>query len=95
VKITFTDFGFSELRWRSWWDQNRNKHRVEWGIESLTNGKEHLRNAAIGELKKMLKDVIEWPHGPMDHKARKGFQNRLLQWWAREGRALYPMRNRN
>lgn len=91
VKITFNDFGFSERRWLAWWQSNRSHHRIEWAMASINHRIEDIRNSALDELKSMVGDAVEWPRGPLDHKARREVKRMCLQWWEREGRALYPV----
>jgi len=88
VKITFTDFGFSERRWLSWWQANKRKHRIEWAVGALNHRIEDIRRAALEDLHKMVDGAIEWPREPLDHKQRRELKRRCLQWWEREGRAL-------
>ncbi len=88
VKITFTDFGFSERRWLSWWQANKRKHRIEWAVGALNHRVEEIRRAALEDLHKMVDGAFEWPREPLDHKQRRELKRRCLQWWEREGRAL-------
>ncbi len=88
VKITFTDFGFSERRWLSWWQANKRKHRIEWAVGALNHRVEEIRRAALEDLHKMVNGTFEWPREPLDHKQRRELKRRCLQWWEREGRVL-------
>ncbi len=88
VQITFTDFGFSERRWLSWWQSNKRKHRIEWAVGALNHRVEEIRRAALEDLHKMVDGAVEWPREPLDHKQRRELKRRCLQWWEREGRAL-------
>ncbi len=88
VNITFTDFGFSERRWLSWWQANKRKHRIEWAVGALNHRVEDIRRAALEDLHKMVDGAVEWPREPLDHKQRRELKRRCLQWWEREGRAL-------
>jgi hypothetical protein len=92
VKITFTDFGFSERRWEFWWDVHKEKHRIEWAIESMTHGKAQIRSAAIQELVKHVGSAIDWPNADPNPRECQLLQDQLLAWWKREGRTLYPFR---
>ena len=91
VKITFTDFGFSERRWMSWWQANKRKHRIEWAVNALNHRVEEIRRAALEDLRKMVDGAFEWSREPLDHKQRRELKRRCLQWWEREGRALNPV----
>jgi hypothetical protein len=91
VKITFTDFGFSERRWIAWLETNAHVHRIEWALASINHRVEDIRMHAIDELRRMVGAAIEWPRGPMDHRLRKEIRRRVLIWWEREGKALNPM----
>jgi hypothetical protein len=91
VKITFTDFGFSERRWTSWWEANASFHRIEWALAAVNHRVEEIRQNAIDELRRMVGGSVEWPKGPLDHRLRKEIKRRILLWWEREGRALNPV----
>jgi hypothetical protein len=91
VKITFTDFGFSERRWIAWLEANARVHRIEWALASINHRVEEIRQSAVDELRRMVGSGIEWPRGPMDHRLRKEIRRRVLLWWEREGKALNPM----
>jgi hypothetical protein len=91
VKITFTDFGFSERRWIAWLEANARVHRIEWALASINHRVEEIRQSAIDELRRLVGGAIEWPRGPMDHRLRKEIRRRVLVWWEREGKALNPM----
>ena len=91
VKITFTDFGFSERRWIAWLEANAGVHRIEWALAAINHRVEEIRQSAVDELRRMVGSAIEWPRGPMDHRLRKEIRRRVLLWWEREGKALNPM----
>ncbi|MCK9461727.1 MAG: hypothetical protein M0R80_19020 [Proteobacteria bacterium] len=91
VKITFTDFGFSERRWIAWFVANAGVHRIEWALASINHRVEEIRLSAVEELRRMVGGAIEWPRGPMDHRLRKEIRRRVLSWWEREGKALNPI----
>jgi hypothetical protein len=92
VKITFADFGFSERRWEFWWDAHKEKHRIEWAIESMTHGKAQIRSAAYQELVKNVGSAVKWPGADPSPRECQLLQDQLLAWWKREGRTLYPFR---
>ncbi|MCP4602905.1 MAG: HEAT repeat domain-containing protein [Proteobacteria bacterium] len=85
VKITFSDFGLSVERWLSWWGISRERHRIEWAINSVVHLKEQIRNDAIKELKSTIGDIVEWPEGRMNDEQRLDIQKHLREWWSREG----------
>jgi len=91
VKITFTDFGFSERRWITWFEANAGVHRIEWALASINHRVEEIRQSAVAELRRMVGGAIEWPRGPMDHRLRKEIRRRVLSWWEHEGKALNPI----
>ncbi len=90
IKITFTDFGFSAERWGAWWKKNRQRHPLEWAIDSVAHAKEPIRNAAHRELRNAAREALEWPQGPINHKQRLDIQKKLRVWWSQEGKALFP-----
>jgi HEAT repeat protein len=91
VKITFTDFGFSERRWIAWYETNDALHRIEWALAAINHRVEEIRQSAIDELRRMVGSAVEWPRGPADHRLRKEIRRRVISWWEREGKALNPV----
>ena len=88
LAITAQDFGDSERKWRSWYDKNRNRHRVEWLIESLMHGEERVRTSAGLELQKLSQVYYGYvPSAPKRERERA--QARYREWWEREGRLLF------
>jgi HEAT repeat protein len=92
VKITFSDFGFSEKRWAFWWDVHREQHRIEWAIEAMTHGKAQIRSAALQALVKYVGAAVDWPGADPTPRECQHLQDQLLAWWKHEGRTLYPHR---
>jgi len=91
VRITFNDFGFSERKWMSWFAESRDHHRIEWAIEALTHKNENIRRMAMGELRQIPGDEVEWPPPPYDFNLRKEIQRRCVEWWNARGRSAYPV----
>lgn len=91
VKITFRDFGFSEHRWSSWYEEQKYTHRLEWAIEAIIDKNEDIRRTAIDELKKTIGTRVEWPKPPYDFNQRRELYNRISTWWNSGGRELFPI----
>ncbi|MBN2524893.1 MAG: hypothetical protein JXR76_00780 [Deltaproteobacteria bacterium] len=89
VSITFRDFGFSEKRWNSWYNQNRTVHRLEWAIDAINDKHEEIQRMALSTLKKSVGDRIEWPRPPYDFTQRRLLEKQLRAWWINEGKALF------
>ncbi|NLN63345.1 MAG: hypothetical protein GX146_10765 [Myxococcales bacterium] len=89
IRITFNDFAFSEKRWLSWYEANRNRHRIEWAMESLQHRNEDIRRMALAELRRMIGDRIEWPRPPYNSQQLREIRRRCDQWWESEGRDFF------
>jgi len=83
--ITARDFGNQLERWQSWWALNSQRHRVLWLIEGLRQNDEELRRDAIGELKRIVGETMDYdPMATME--LREAGVRRWVSWWEQKGR---------
>jgi hypothetical protein len=85
VAITCQDFGKAAKKWRTWFDANAERHRVEWLIEGLMHADQGLRAAAGAELQK-LTHVYYGYVAAAPKREREMAQKRYWDWWGSEGR---------
>lgn len=88
VALTRHDQGNSERRWRRWWDEHRDRHRVEWLIAALASREATLRAAALDDLRRLTGES----YGVNDDLARRDrneVRDRWEQWWADTGRRRF------
>jgi hypothetical protein len=76
VALTRVDHATSERRWRKWWDEHRERHRVEWLIDALGGKDAGLRVAAFDDLRRItgesLGSVDDWPSAIAPRPASAG-----------------------
>lgn len=88
VALTRHDHGTSERRWRKWWDEHREHHRLEWLIAALGGRDLNLRVAALADLRRITGETF----GAGDDALRRdrGEQReRWQQWWNETGRRRF------
>ncbi|MFK7998509.1 MAG: hypothetical protein AB8H86_02890 [Polyangiales bacterium] len=85
VQITRQDFGDSVPRWLLWIDDNKDRHRVEWLIDSLSHVDETMRRKAADELKELTHEYYGY-HPALSKKEREIAQKKYRRWWDSDGR---------
>lgn len=85
VQITRQDFGDSVPRWLLWIDDNKDRHRVEWLIDSLSHVDETMRRKAADELKELTHEYYGY-HPALSKKEREIAQKKYRRWWEANGR---------
>lgn len=85
VQITRQDFGDSVPRWLLWIDDNKDRHRVEWLIDSLSHVDETMRRKAADELKELTHEYYGY-HPALSKKEREIAQKKYRRWWEADGR---------
>jgi len=88
VLVSRQDFGLHITHWNDWFDQNRNKQRVEWLIDALAHASSTLRLAALEELVKLTRNAFGY-QDDMPKRERERVMQKFRDWWAVEGRARY------
>jgi HEAT repeat protein len=88
VVLTRQDFGAHPNAWLSWWEKNRQRHRIEWLIDTLTHENPDLRRAAGDELKGATKEYFGY-YDDLPRKERVRAQQRYREWWQTRGHILF------
>lgn len=88
VTITRQDFGTSSQKWQTWWDQNRDRHRLEWLIDALMHDQAMLRASAGEELKTITKEYFGY-YDDLPKRERERAQSRYREWWNSVGRVRF------
>lgn len=86
--IARQDFGTSSQKWRAWWDQNSDRHRLEWLIDALMHDQAALRAAAGEELKTITKEYFGY-YDDLPKRERERAQSRYREWWNSVGRVRF------
>lgn len=88
VALTRVDHATSERRWRKWWDEHRERHRVEWLIDALGGKDATLRVAAFDDLRRITGESL----GAIDDLAKRDrseTRERWERWWHDYGRRRF------
>lgn len=88
VQLTKQNFGTSARKWRSWWNKNKRRNRVEWLIEALGHKDEELRRSAAEDLRKMTGEYFGFHHD-LPKKERQQARQRWERWWEETGRRRF------
>jgi hypothetical protein len=88
VIMTRQDFGTASEKWRAWWGQNRERHRLEWLIDALMHEQAALRAAAGEELKTITKEYFGY-YDDLPKRERERAQSRYREWWNSVGRVRF------
>jgi hypothetical protein len=86
--ITRQDFAASPAKWQTWWDANRDRHRLEWLIDALMHDQAALRAAAGEELKTITKEYFGY-YDDLPKRERERAQSRYREWWNSVGRVRF------
>ena len=82
--LTAQDFGASEKKWRKWYEGARRQHRIEWLIEGLSHKEDPIREAAIGDLRRLTGEYFGYHHD-LPRKEREASAERWIHWWRETG----------
>jgi hypothetical protein len=88
VTITRQDFGTDAKKWSAWWAANKDRHRLEWLIDSLMHDQAALRAAAGEELKTITKEYFGY-YDDLPKRERERAQSRYREWWSTIGRVRF------
>ena len=86
--IARQDFGVTSAKWTAWWEQNRERHRLEWLIDALMHEHAALRAAAGEELKTITKEYFGY-YDDLPKRERERAQSRYREWWNSVGRVRF------
>ncbi len=84
VLLTAQDFGPSEKKWRKWYEGARRRHRIEWLIDGLGHKEDAIREAAIGDLRRLTGEYFGYHHD-LPRKDRDLAAERWTSWWRESG----------
>lgn len=88
IKLTKQDCGTSASQWRTWWNEHRERHRMEWLIEALGQKDENLASEAVEELRQATGEYFGFHHD-LPQKERDQAQQRWIDWWEQSGRQRF------
>lgn len=86
--IVRQDFGPNSAKWRTWWEANKDRHRLEWLIDALMHDQAALRASAGEELKTITKEYFGY-YDDLPKRERERAQSRYREWWNSVGRVRF------
>lgn len=93
TSLTKQNFGTSARKWRSWWNKNRTRHRVEWLIDGLAHKDESIRRSAVEDLRTLTGEYFGFNHDQA-RKERDAARQRWEHWWTETGRRRFLRQDR-
>jgi Type II secretion system (T2SS), protein E, N-terminal domain len=88
VLITKQDYGTKAKKWRKWWEEHRDRSRIEWMLEALAHSDERIRQSASEELKRLTGEYFGYHHdGP--RREREEARQRWMRWWEDVGKKRF------
>jgi HEAT repeat protein len=88
IKLAKQDCGTSASQWRTWWNEHRDRHRMEWLIEALGQKDENLASEAVEELRQATGEYFGFHHD-LPQQERDQAQQRWIDWWEQSGRQRF------
>lgn len=82
------DFGTDVKKWEAWWDANKDRHRLEWLIDSLMHDQAAIR-AQAGEELKMITNEFFGYYEDLPKRERERAQKRYRDWWNSVGKVRF------
>ena len=83
-RLTSQDFAWSIRKWRSWWDRNRGRTRIEWLLDALAHRDEEIRRQAVDDLRTLTGESFNF-NPDATRREREDSRAKWLDWWDREG----------
>jgi HEAT repeat protein len=82
------DFAHDVKAWQLWWQQNQERHRIEWLIDALLHERLDVRRAAGEELKSWTREYFGY-YEDLPPKERARAQRAYREWWEARGKARF------
>jgi HEAT repeat protein len=86
--VTGQQLGLKPHRWRSWYSDNAQHHRVEWIISSLAHKDLSVRRWAADELRRITGQRINFLAAGSKQEREIGIR-KWVEWWNERGRAEF------
>jgi hypothetical protein len=88
VVLTRADYGDDADFWDAWWQENAERHRIEWLIDALVHESQEIRRAAGDELKSTTKEYFGY-YDDLSPRERERAQGRYREWWNAKGKLRF------
>jgi hypothetical protein len=86
IQIAKQDFGTSRWRWRSWWDKNRERSRIEWMLAGLSHRDAEVRASASEELQTLTSEYFGY-HFDLPKREREEARQKWVAWYKQNAEA--------
>lgn len=93
VELARQDYGTDRTRWARWWNENKDRHRVEWLIDALMHDQHAVRAAAGEELKATTREFFGY-YDDLPKRERMRAQAKFRDWWKATGRVKFAHTSR-
>jgi hypothetical protein len=87
VVLLRQDFGYDVSRYKSFWNENKGRDRIEWVIDAIDHRQPAIRQAAAEELR-LLSRLYVGDYDDESTEARAKVQRKYRDWWAAGGRSM-------
>jgi type II secretion system (T2SS) protein E len=88
VQITKQDFGLKAKKWRTWWEKNKDRPRIEWMLDALSHPAEEVRHSASEELKRLTGEYFGY-HYDLPKREREEARAKWVKWWEEVGKRRF------
>ena len=84
ISLTGQDFGHNGDEWSTWYQDNKDKHHIEWLIEGLIHQSPDVREVASAELHRVSGQYFGYHPGLPSHEREQSY-HLYRAWWLRDG----------
>jgi HEAT repeat protein len=88
IQLTKQDFGTKARKWRSWWEKNHDRPRMEWLLDGLAHADDEVRLSASEELKRMTGEYFGY-HYDLPKREREEARAKWVKWWEEIGKRRF------
>ncbi len=87
-QLTGQDLGNSNRKWRSWWESNQGRHRIEWMLDGLSHKNAEVRKHASETLRNITGEFFGYGHD-LPKKERDKTRKLWEEWWQESGKERF------
>ena len=87
-QLTGQELGNSNRKWRSWWEGNQSRHRIEWMLDGLSHKNAEVRKHASETLRSMTGEFFGFGHD-LPKKERDKTCKLWQDWWEATGKERF------
>jgi len=87
-QLTGQDLGNSNRKWRSWWEANQSRHRIEWMLDGLSHKNTEVRKHTSETLRSITGEFFGYGHD-LPKKERDKTRKLWEEWWTKTGKERF------